>query len=77
MHYLYALRNVRTGWSMADRRRYFQILAQTESYTGGQGMNDFLQRIRTEATATLTDEEREAIGPLTSDPSQIETQARL
>jgi putative heme-binding domain-containing protein len=69
MQYLYVLRNTRHGWTPDDRRDYFQSLAQSEHYLGGQGMNDFLNRIREEAKATLTDEERATLGSLL-EPSQ-------
>ena len=64
MHYLYVLRNVSQGWTTNDRRAYFSGLAQTEHYLGGQGMGDFLNKIREEAVATLTNDERQQLGDL-------------
>ena len=53
MHYLFLLRNRREGWSMANRNIYFQTLAQSQYYLGGQGMPGFLEKIRNEAIATF------------------------
>lgn len=64
MHYLYVLRNARQGWTLEDRRDYFAALQDSRSYLGGQGMPDFLRRIRAEATATLSEDERAELAPL-------------
>ncbi len=64
LHFLFVLRNVRSGWSMADRRAYFEVLRQTSHYLTGQGMAGFLKRIREEALATLSPSERDALAGL-------------
>jgi putative heme-binding domain-containing protein len=56
MHYLFVLRNVANGWTPAARRSYFEALAQTRNYVGGEGMPGFLDRIRKEALAAVADE---------------------
>lgn len=71
MQYLYALRNVKEGWTADERREYFAALNQSRHYLGGQGMNDFLNRIREEAVATLNDTERDSLAELL-DPEVVE-----
>ena len=69
MHYLYVLRNVKQGWTLADRRDYLTALHQSRHYIGGQGMPDFLEKIRAEAIATLSDSERESLASLIEESS--------
>ena len=65
IHYLFILRNVREGWTPADRRVYFEVLSEIErTVLGGEGMPGFLVRIRDEALATLSDAERSALKEL-------------
>ncbi len=74
-HFLYVLRNVRDGWTPSDRETYFHLLRETKYYLGGEGMTGFLQKIRDEAVATLTDAEKEALAPLLKIESTEETPA--
>ena len=69
-HHLFALRNVNAGWTMDGRRDYFRALRQTKDYLGGQGMPGFLKKIREEATATLTEKEKIALGSMVRSESQ-------
>lgn len=64
MQYLFALRNLKTGWTLEQRSVYFESLANAQSYQAGAGMPDFLKKIRQEAVATLTDAEKAALGKL-------------
>ena len=77
MHYLYVLRNVKQGWTLDDRRHYFTALRQSRHFIGGQGMPNFLQQIRKEAIATLSDSESEILQSLIKQPgdSRIVEQA--
>ncbi len=61
MHYLYVLRNLDRGWSLQQRRTYFNALADAKHYLGGAGMPGFLEKIRTEAIETLTADETSAL----------------
>jgi len=72
MHYLYVLRNVRQGWTMAQRRSYFSGLAQAQHFLGGAGMTDFLNKIRGEAIATLDDSQRHELGSLLDERPPVE-----
>ena len=64
MHYLFALRNAREGWTLDGRKTYFRALAQASDYLGGAGMPDFVRKIREESTATLSAGDREELGAL-------------
>jgi putative heme-binding domain-containing protein len=65
MHYLYLLRNQKTGWTEETRRIWFEALRDLErTAIGGAGMPDFLKQIRDEATATLSETERTQLGDL-------------
>jgi len=55
---LLALRNQREGWTPATRRLYFEALNDGALFVRGEGMTSFLDRMRTEALATLTDAEK-------------------
>jgi putative heme-binding domain-containing protein len=61
IHYLYHLRHAKEGWSLENRRIYFQILNEYAAFLGGRGLPQALDRIRKDATATLTEKEKEAL----------------
>ncbi|MBI2948045.1 MAG: c-type cytochrome [Verrucomicrobia bacterium] len=58
LHYLFLLRSARTGWTEANRAKYFRSLAQSASFRGGAGLPKFLQQIKTEALAAVPELER-------------------
>jgi len=58
MHFIYVLRNKRSEWTKPLRQDYFTALAETNEYLGGQGMPDFIDKIRQEVLATLNAEEK-------------------
>ena len=64
MHFLHLLRNARTGWTPQLRREYFQHLADARNFLGGRGLPGFISKIRKDATATLDDAEKTALGDL-------------
>jgi putative heme-binding domain-containing protein len=61
-HYLFTLRLVTNGWSLADRKTYFDWLrrARTE-FHGANMLPTALNYIRADAEATLTSDERAAL----------------
>ncbi|MCG8652295.1 MAG: c-type cytochrome [Pirellulales bacterium] len=71
MHYLYVLRGVSSGWTLADRRAYFEALAQSQYYLAGAGMPDFVKRIRQESISTLTEPERQQLGAIVDPPTDV------
>ncbi|MCO6456974.1 MAG: PQQ-dependent sugar dehydrogenase [Pirellulaceae bacterium] len=69
MHYLFVLRHVRAGWTLARRQSYWQALREAEGYLGGEGMPGFVRTIREEALATLNDQERGQLAPWIDSPA--------
>jgi putative heme-binding domain-containing protein len=53
-----SLRDLRTGWTPALRREFFDWLAQTLSWRGGGTFGRFLQKIRDDALASAPESER-------------------
>ena len=72
MQHLFVLRNAKTGWNEQRRRDYFAALASTNDFIGGAGMKDFLKKIRAEAIAGLTDQERRSLAELLDKPQQTQ-----
>lgn len=61
MHYLFIIRNARKGWNAKRRESFFRLLANSSDYVGGQGMSDFLNKIRSDAIESLSDAERNSL----------------
>ncbi|HND53616.1 MAG TPA: hypothetical protein PLV92_14505, partial [Pirellulaceae bacterium] len=64
VHYLMVLRKVRQPWTAAQRKLYFEWLRQAEQFYGAQYLVKFVQHIRDDAVATLSDSERTALAAL-------------
>ncbi len=64
LHALLALRNVDSGWTIENRKKYFQSLNEGSSFVRGEGMEKFLKQIRSDATAKLTEDERRLLADL-------------
>ena len=64
LHALLALRNAETGWTIETRKQYFRTLNEGSSFICGEGMQKFLNQIRSDATAKLSDEERNELANL-------------
>lgn len=65
---LSALSTVKAGWTPETRRLYFTALRDGRHFVGGQGMPGFLDQIRSDAVATLTDEEQKSLADLLAPP---------
>src|SRR6185436_15373937 len=63
MHYMFLLRTVRQGWTLEQRRAYFNWFGRAQNYKGGHSFADFIKNIQTDALGTLTAEERLEIEP--------------
>jgi putative heme-binding domain-containing protein len=61
MEYVRSLRNLKTGWTLAQRKEYFAWFQKAAGYKGGQRFQQYLQEIRRAALATLTPTEKEAL----------------
>ena len=69
---LLALRNVKQGWTPATRQAYFQVLRDAARFVGGEGLPVFLERLRADAVATLSDAERSQFADLLAAPQPVE-----
>lgn len=61
---LLALRHHKLGWSIDQRRRYFESLNGANAFVAGEGMPTFLSRLRADAVASLSLSERTSLGTL-------------
>ncbi len=61
LNYLFYLRNVTSGWKVAQRRAYFEALNKAEEFSGGRYYGFSLQTIRAEVMEQLTLTERTAL----------------
>ncbi len=64
IHALLALRNATSGWTIETRKQYFQTLNEGPSFIRGEGMQKFLNQIRSDAIAKLSDGERNELADL-------------
>lgn len=61
--YLWALRNLKSGWTLDQRARFFAALNDLVAHTsGGNSYAKYLENLRDDTVATLTDAERAALG---------------
>ncbi|HLJ96194.1 MAG TPA: family 16 glycoside hydrolase [Gemmataceae bacterium] len=63
MEYVKSLRNLKTGWSITERKDYFAWFQKASTYKGGQRFQQYIQEIRRDALATLSPMEREELQP--------------
>ena len=60
IEYARALRMLKTGWTPSLRKTYFEWLAKAVNYKGGASFGLFVQGIKKDAIATLSDDEKVA-----------------
>ncbi len=63
--YAFALRNLKTGWTLEQRRRYFTFLNAAANYPGGASYAGFLTNTRDEALALAPNDQVAALRDLT------------
>jgi putative heme-binding domain-containing protein len=64
LEYARSLRMLRTGWELETRKAYFEWLLKAANYRGGASFEKFVEFIRTDALATLAEEEKVALKEL-------------
>jgi putative heme-binding domain-containing protein len=64
IEYARSIRFVKAGWTPALHTAYFEWFLKAASFTGGSSFEKFLEFIRTDAVASLTDAERSAMSEL-------------
>lgn len=57
LHYLFILRNIKSGWTPDLRRRYLRHLRDMREFRGGEGMPGFVTRITEDALSNLKGEQ--------------------
>ncbi len=65
--YAFALRNVRYGWDLEQRRSYLSFLQRAESHTGGASYAGFIKNMREDFLANTSAAERAALADLTGE----------
>ncbi|MBP87670.1 MAG: heme-binding protein [Planctomycetaceae bacterium] len=61
LHYAFALRNMKFGWTLEQRQQYFTWLASAREKSGGASYQGFIDNIRNEALANASEAERKAL----------------
>lgn len=64
----YCLRPLRAGWTAELRQKYFQWFLTAGGFRGGNSLRGYLQNIRAEATAVLSDAEKQQYAVLANQP---------
>lgn len=64
IHYATVLRTVKTGWTLDQRKTYFEWYRKAAGFRGGHSFTGFFRTMRTDAINTLTDQEKTALGDL-------------
>jgi putative heme-binding domain-containing protein len=59
--YAFSLRNLKKGWTMDQRKRYFTWFLKAANYKGGASFAGFVRNSKADAVATLTDAEKMAL----------------
>jgi putative heme-binding domain-containing protein len=62
--YVRNLRNLKTGWTIDQRKQYFTWFLKAGSYKGGNSLAGFFRNMKNDAMATLTPAEMEALKPI-------------
>ena len=65
IQYAFMLRNLRYGWTLEERRRYFQWFLDAAKHPGGHSFSGFLTNIRKVALENCSPGERKAVADLT------------
>lgn len=61
MHYAFALRNLKTGWTIEDRKVYFNWFNTARTWSGGASYQGFLRNIDKDAWENASEQEKLAI----------------
>jgi putative heme-binding domain-containing protein len=61
MAYVFALRNLKDGWTMEQRKEFFGFIDKARGWSGGNSYRGFLKNIDRESFEALSEKERLAI----------------
>lgn len=68
IHFAFVLRNAKTGWTIADRTKYFEFFVKAVQHPGGNSFGKFLTQFRDDALATCSTEEKIVLATITDKP---------
>jgi putative heme-binding domain-containing protein len=74
MHYAYALRNLRYGWTLEQRREFLEWFVVARKKSGGASYVGFLDNIQKEAVANMSQAERDSLADSTLRPPPVEAE---
>jgi len=77
MNYARTLRVLRTGWTPALREDYFKWYVEAAAFKGGSSLRGFLRDMKTNAVATLTEQELATLKPILDAQPQIKNPMEL
>lgn len=69
VHYLLALRNLKTGWTIDQRKAYFDAIVVARDKSGGNSYRKFIQNIDRDAYENASEAERLAIEAMGARPA--------
>jgi putative heme-binding domain-containing protein len=73
MFYVFTLRNLETGWTSEQRMKFFGWLAMARGYQGGASYQKFVDQIRDDAVATLSEDEKSELKGVIEGSQKVET----
>jgi putative heme-binding domain-containing protein len=63
LEYVKSLRVLKTGWTPALRKQYFEWYLKAANFKGGASLRGFLRNMKRDAVATLTPQEKQELTP--------------
>jgi putative heme-binding domain-containing protein len=69
IHYAFALRTMRYGWTLEQRKKYFDWMNGALKRSGGASYQGFINNIKLEAVANLSEAEKKALAATTAPPA--------
>ncbi len=66
IHFAFVLRNAKVGWTIEDRKAYFEFFLKAAKHPGGNSYGKFLMQFRDDALLTCSPAEQIVLEPITS-----------
>jgi putative heme-binding domain-containing protein len=66
IHFAFVLRNAKSGWTIEDRKRYFEFFLEAAKHPGGNSYAKFLMQFRDDAIATCSPAEQILLESITN-----------
>ncbi len=64
IHFAFVLRNAKTGWTLDERKQYFEFFPEAAKHPGGNSYAKFLSQFREDAFMTCSQSERIVLEPI-------------